>query len=297
MRQLYSQLQNELHLDFHKLAHDLFSNCNFQPPLLHQIKPQRTLSVSVTADHCEQNCSHCQGHYLKSMTPVERLPEIELSNYDSILVSGGSNKDGSLNISALKKKLLELPEQLTFNIHPGFQSPENLLLLKKRKAVVSLDLPVSNKVIRQIFRLPYDIEDYRQLYLEYQKHFTTIPHINLGLDKNAATSEKDLIDFLALHQPVKTVFILFRPTPGTEMAHEKLPDIKSAIKIISYARKKLDGKILVGCMRPAGSHRKNFDILAWLAGIQHFVMPDKTLVNILKKNNAEIIQHTECCCL
>jgi hypothetical protein len=297
MGPIESLLLKELNPDFHHLARILATDSSNKIPLLHQIKPQKTLSVSVTGNQCSQNCAHCQGHYLKSMTPARYLPEMDLKNYDSILVSGGSNKDGSLNIPSFSKILLDLPDRLTCNIHPGFQSPENLLFLKNRKTVVSFDLPVNNKVINKIFKLPYTQKNYLELYLEYKKHFLTIPHINLGLVTNAENDEKALIDFLAVHQPAKTVFILFRPTPGTEMAHQKPPDIKSAIKVITHARKQLKGKILVGCMRPSGNHRKNFDILAWLAGVRHFVMPDKALVNILKANNAEIIKHTECCCL
>lgn len=294
---MFSELIAALDPELRSFAEKIAGNSVKNERLL-RIVPGRTLSISVTGRLCQQNCAHCNGHYLRGMTDVSRLAAIDFQQYDSVLISGGGSCDGEVRIKDFAPQLLALPEHLSFNIHPGFQSPENLEFLKKRKVAVSFDLPASNRVIKDIFKLDRDLQDFKNLFIEFSRSFNTIPHINLGLDNRLCQNEKELVFFLKEQMPKQLVFILFRPTPATELETRQPPDIISAVSTILMAKQELiNTEVKIGCMRPSGGYRRNFDILAWLSGVNQLVQPDHTLMKILNNHNFEIISKAECCAL
>jgi uncharacterized radical SAM superfamily protein len=264
---------------------------------LDKISPTRTLSVSLTDRGCEQNCAHCNGHYLKGMQMLSKLDSGKLSEYEAVLISGGSSKNGSVPVEEHIDTILSLPGHLQLNLHPGYQPVEPLLPLKKRRPVVSFDLPGSDAVIKNVFKLPYRAEDYRQLFISYARHFDTVPHICIGLNEGKDSGEESTLDFLAGQPARQTVFIIFRPTPGTELADAQPPELSRVCEVLSYARSRLKSQLLLGCMRPAGTYRRDVDILAWLYGIRKIVQPHHDLVKILERNGVTVNEYKNCCAL
>lgn len=296
MSDLLTRLLAELEPEFRTIGEKAAAD-GLAAGKLVRIVPDRTLAVSVTGTACRQKCAHCNGHYLQGMIPLERLSQMDLSQFDSVLLSGGGLTDGEVQLAGHAQQILELPQHLSLNLHPGFQSPEKLAFLKDRKVIISFDLPASQRVISEVFRLPYSIADYQKLYLEFSQKFATVPHLNLGLDHPDCLAENSVIDFLAQNQPQQLVFIVFRPTPGTPLAENTPPDPGKAVQLIADAKKRLNSTIKIGCMRPSGTYRRNFDILAWLHGIEHFVQVDRTLLKILGEFDLEIQQKQQCCAL
>ncbi len=295
MQSLYTELVSALSPNIHGLAPDFADFCKTAPTELYKISPVKTLSISLTGNECEQNCAHCNKHYLKGMQKLTELHNRDLHNYDAVLISGGSSKTGSVPLLAYLDTILNLPEHLKINLHPGFQPVEPLLPLKTRKPVISFDLPANDEVIKNVFKLPYKAIDYQNLFISYTEHFTTVPHICIGLNRIANPGEENTIDFLASQSVKQTVFIIFRPTPGTELANASPPEPARVIELIRYAKKRLSGELLLGCMRPAGTYRCDIDILAWLHGIIKIVQPHHKLLNILKKNGIRIEERQNCC--
>ena len=296
MSSLYSRLLEQLAPEHQNTAQTAIA-AGLPAKRLVRIVPAKTLSISVSANECKQNCAHCNGHYLKGMTPLNRMSEVDFSNYESVLISGGAFSNGEVAIGSQRENLLKLPQHLKLNLHPGFQPPSNIEFLKQRDPVVSFDLPSSNRVIAEIFKLPYRVEDYQSLYLEYSAQFNTVPHVNIGLDSEECLTEYQVIDFLCGFSPKQLVFIMFRPTPGTQLAFRQPARIEQAIKVLAYAKVKLACPIKIGCMRPSAEYRRNFDILAWLSGCENFVQPDRTLLNILNDFNIPVIEKNECCAI
>ncbi|GAB4275619.1 MAG: radical SAM protein [Candidatus Rifleibacteriota bacterium] len=295
-KELIAQLISSLSPEFRHLGHELAQKASAEA-YLNRIVSRKTLSISVTGTYCEQDCSHCNGHFLKGMTPLAKLEKIDLKQYDSVLISGGSDKNGEVPIARYAKQILDLPENLILNIHPGFQPVEKLLFLKDRNCVFSFDLPASNDIIKNVFGLCFSKKEYEELFLEYSKNFKTIPHLNLGLGGPDCKVEKETIDFLANNHSGDIVFILFRPTIGTRLENQEAPKIEKVIEIFSYTRQRTKSGLLLGCMRPSGLYRKNIDILAWLSGIRNIVQPDHALINILKENSIPIEEKFRCCAL
>jgi len=261
------------------------------------VSPARTLSISTTGALCKQNCAHCNGHYLKGMQNLSQVDWQRLSSYSSILISGGGDSRGAVSIFEHIPRILDIPEDKILNVHPGFQPVENLIPLKQRKTVISFDLPGCEEVIKEIYRLPYSPEDYQKLFKDYRYQFKTVPHVTIGLNNGKDSGEFDTIDFLAEENVEETVFIVFRPTPGTEMSDCCPPEISHVIRILKYAMNKLQGKITLGCMRPAGNYRRQLDALAWLNGVEKIVHPDHSLTGILRAGSVKIDEIKNCCAI
>jgi len=297
MSNLYDELISALSPQVRNLVPESSEFAVTQNCYLDRVCPAKTLSVSLTDRACEQNCAHCNGHYLKGMQMLSKLSGLTLSEYEAVLISGGSNKDGSVPVSEHIDTILELPEHLQINLHPGYQPVEPLLPLKKRNPVVSLDLPGSDEVIKNIFKLPYGAEDYRKLFISYARHFDTIPHICIGIAADSKSGEESTLDFLAGQHLKQAVFIIFRPTPGTELAEASAPELSRVCEVFRYARNSLRCRQMLGCMRPAGTYRRDVDILAWLHGIRKIVQPHHDLVKILERNGVTVNEYKNCCAL
>ena len=296
MQTLYAELLSALPAQLRDLAPAL-SRFNETSSYLDRIRPAKTLSVSLTDHECQQKCAHCSAHYLKGMQMLSRLKPDSFSEYDAVLISGGSSKAGAVPIAEHINEILKLPESLQINLHPGFQPVEPLLPLTGRKPIVSFDLPGSDTVIKDVFKLPYSTKDFQELFVSYSQHFVTVPHICIGLNRGKNSGEESTIDFLAELQLKQAVFIIFRPTPGTEFADESPPEPARVIEVLKYARMKLNCELLLGCMRPAGKYRSQIDILAWLHGIRKIVQPDHGLLTTLKSHGIKINEYANCCAL
>ncbi|MFZ5953328.1 MAG: hypothetical protein ACOYXC_21665 [Candidatus Rifleibacteriota bacterium] len=296
MSDLFGRLLAELSPELQAIGMKAI-NSGLPAKKLIRVVPQKTLSVSLSGLSCEQNCAHCNGHYLSGMTDLKKLSQIDLSGYNSLLISGGSNREGAVPLVEHAEIISNLPDHLELNVHPGFQPVSQLLFLKKRKTTVSFDLPVSDRVIQQVFRLKHRVEDYRKLLNDYLNHFQTIPHVTIGLDPEGQDHEMDSFDFLS-HQAIKkAVIIVFRPTPGTELHLQQVPSVEKAIEVVAHAIKVLKCPVSIGCMRPAGIYRKEFDILAWLHGCEAFVQPDHRLLEVLEEFHIDVSKKHDCCCL
>ena len=296
MQTLYADLLSALPPQLRDLAPE-FSTFNENAAHLDHIRPAKTLSVSLTDHECQQKCAHCQGHYLKGMQMLSQLKTDSFSDYDAVLISGGSSKTGSVPITEHIDKILRLPERLRINLHPGFQPVAPLLQLKSRNPIVSFDLPGSDAVIRDVFKLPYSAREFQELFVSYSKHFVTVPHVCIGLNRGQNSGEENTIDFLSGLQLDQAVFIIFRPTPGTEFADASPPEPARVIEVLKYARRKLNCELLLGCMRPAGKYRSQIDILSWLHGVRKIVQPDHGLLNTLKDHGITINEYSNCCAL
>ncbi|MDD3001292.1 MAG: hypothetical protein PHF29_06025 [Candidatus Riflebacteria bacterium] len=298
--ELYTELKNSLCEEYRSFAPSFEEFENIYPEnsflLLKQVVLKRTKSFSVTNNLCQQNCAHCNGHYLNGMDDRESIRTTDFSDYDSVLISGGGNSQGEVPIKEHLETLKLIPKRILLNIHPGYQPPENLKGLPN-KTVISFDIPSCDDTVKFVYKQNRTAEDYRKLFLEYEKHFKTIPHLTIGLGNNTLSGEKSTIDFVSKHSSEGIVFIVFRPTKDTEMAEHNAPSMGHLHEILMYGKTKLKQPITLGCMRPSRLYRKNLDIIYWMHGVNKIVMPHRTLTTILKKHQVKISIFNNCCAL
>jgi len=247
------------------------------------VYPSKTAVISITGKSCELNCKHCQARYLQHMDSIDNFNK----NVKSILLSGGFNKQGSVPITEEHLKKLK---DYKLNIHPGLVDKSQAKLLGKYAHSISFDFPAGNDVIKNIYNLDKDMNDYIKAYKLLKIHCKkVIPHICVGLGEN----ELKAINLLANIGFDELVLLALIPNEY----FKNPPSIDRLIELIKKIRKTYpDKKLSLGCMRPSGDYRKELDIKA-LEHVDKIVMPHKEAVDLAKKKRYNIIEKQECCVL
>lgn len=262
-------------------------------------KPQNTLPVSVTGSICSLNCAHCGGHYLKSMTPIERaVDKAGAINADSCLISGGCDNKGKIPLIASHiEQIHQLKKSYKINMHVGMLDDNEIDRVAMIADVISLDIPVNEGVIHNVYGLDYHPERYIDLYKKLRERITVVPHICLGLtDYKNLNEEYALIEKLKEVKPEKLCYIIFTPTAGTRLEAKKPPAADDAAALICRTMEVLPRTaVYIGCMRPGGRYRDEIDTGAIEAGVKGIVMPSKKAVEKAWELGMKIIWKNECC--
>ncbi|UMZ74295.1 hypothetical protein [Natranaerofaba carboxydovora] len=266
------------------------------------VRPKNTLPISLTGESCQLNCPHCEGHYLKNMTPAcneNDVKKINLDNYSSCLISGGSDKDGALPFSENEALLKELSNKnKRINLHTGLVSEEEA----KKASLVdvsSFDFIVDDNIIRNIYGLDKSANDFINSYKLLSKYANVIvPHVNIGLPGSQKFSELKSLEILKKLRVDALTFIIFTPTRGTSFSDFQPPSLTYVGKVLSLARinfKKTP--IFLGCMRPGGIYRERVDKIALNSGVNKIVLPTPAVRKLAVNKGLEVEWDKECCAL
>ncbi|AIF70213.1 biotin synthase [Palaeococcus pacificus DY20341] len=259
-------------------------------------------SISLTGDYCSLNCAHCGKHYLEGMRKVNRLnlvdycKTLEEEGYAGCLLSGGldSRLKVPLDKYAQEIKRIKAETKLKLNAHVGFIDESDLEWVRYVDAV-SLDFVANDEVIKRVYRIDKSVKDYLRILDVLTKAGVKVaPHITIGLDFGRVWWEYKAIDML-LDYPIDVLVLdVLIPTKGTEMESVERPSVEESLKVVEYAREKFDGELSIGCMRPLGKWRLEFDKGAILAGVDRLTNPPRKVIEWAKSiRDVEIIY--ECC--
>lgn len=262
-------------------------------------KPQKTLPISTTGQTCSLDCAHCGGHFLKAMVPIDTaFEEIRKRQSKSCLISGGCDSKGKviMNPSALES-VAQLKNNCIINMHTGMLEDSEIEEVCRLAHVISLDIPVSAKVIKEVYGLKYELKDYINLYRKLSRRIKVVPHICLGLaDSPELEEEGALLDEIAVIKPERLCYIIFTPVAGTRFENRKPPEILLVEKVFKRTSEIMpDTLILLGCMRPRGEYRDAVDVKAVETGVHGIVMPSRKAVERAEELGIKIIWKDECC--
>jgi len=259
-------------------------------------------SISLTGNYCALNCAHCGRHYLAGMRKptrknlVDYCISLEREGYTGCLLSGGMDSRLKVPIDRYADEIREIKRRtsLKLNAHVGFID-ENDLEWVKYVDVVSLDFVGDNDVIRRVYKIDKTVEDYlRILDLLTGAGVRVAPHITIGLDFGKIHWEYRAIDMLMEYPIDVLVLDVLIPTKGTEMEDVPRPGVEDSLRVVKYARERFDGELSIGCMRPLGRWRVDFDRGAILAGVDRLTNPPRKVIEWAKSvRDVEIIY--ECC--
>lgn len=246
--------------------------------------PTKTLPISLTGEVCSLNCLHCGGLYLKGMKRKEEALEIlKKDDYLSVLISGGFNTKGSLDIISnidYLKKIKEYGKKIV--LHSGFITKNEIDLIKGVVDVISFDFIYDIETIKEVYHLPYTGEDFKKEYLLLRRNIKTFPHIIIGLYKGKIKGEYEIIDVLAEIKPSTIIFLILVPTKNTPFQDILIPDIEEIKKFFYHSRRKLRlTNFVLGCMRPKDKLRDEIEIIAYESGFSGFVNPGVKLQSII----------------
>lgn len=261
------------------------------------VYPRDTKTVSLSGGGCALDCSHCNKHYIEQMDTLDSpVPE----NTKSFLISGGLDKDGKSFILNQKKKLLNIKKSgnYRFNSHVGFVEEEELDAMAQVVDYVSFDFVSDSDVIKTVYKLEKDVDEYIELYKRLTHKVKVYPHITIGLDRGKIHWEYEAIDILKELGADRLVLNVLIPTPGTEFADVEAPDLDEVRKVFKYAREVFKDEILiVGCMRPIGRYRADMDVMAIEEGVDRIVKPTPKARKLAETNGFQISYFYECCAL
>ncbi|MGC8610984.1 MAG: radical SAM protein [Athalassotoga sp.] len=257
------------------------------------VKLRSTVSVSVTGTVCQLNCKHCGRHYLEDMVPINRIDEIPPST-KSILVSGGSKKNGEVPLSEHKEEIESLKKRFRLNFHTGLIQ-DDISVLKLADAI-SFDFVGDDDVIKKVYNLNARVEDYvRSLEILMKITDRVYPHITIGLDCGKIGHEYKAIDILSRYELKKVVFLVFIPTPRTVFEKCQPPEIEEIKSVFSYAREKFKCELNLGCMYPKGNLRDQIAEAAVENGFNTLTQISEKMIDSLQKREFNLIFQDECC--
>ncbi|MCS6876160.1 MAG: radical SAM protein [Aquificaceae bacterium] len=267
------------------------------------------VDISITGKNCELMCDHCASkilwHMIPATTPEELWKvavELKTKGVEGILISGGSNKDGVVELYPFLWSMKRIKEELGMFVscHVGLVDRELSEGLKEAKVdAVLLDVIGDDQTIAQVYKLPHkSTEDYEEsLRLLKEAGHNLVPHVIIGLDYGEIRGEYRAIDMIAQYEPSALVLVVVMPYFG-KARFQLLPPprVEESAKVILYARKTLPKRpVVIGCARPAGSERVKFDLYALHAGVNGITFPAEGVVSYAKSIGLNPVVSPNCC--
>ena len=312
-RELEERLREGLEIRLKNFGRKVFFHSpgfkHYEVDDFHIDSPPKFVDISITGRNCELMCDHCASkilwHMIPATTPQELKrvgQELKEKGVDGILISGGSNKDGVVELYDFLDTMRYLKEELGMMVtcHVGLVDEELARGLKEAGTdAVLLDIIGDNETIREVYKLPHkSVEDYDESMRLLRKYgLRIVPHIIVGLHYGKIKGEYNALDMIAKYKPETLVIVVIMPYYGkAKFQLLPPPSPEESADIFLYARKKMpDSPIMVGCARPAGADRTKLDIYAILAGVNGIAFPAEGVLTYSKSIGLEPVVSPSCC--
>ena len=231
---------------------------------------------------------------------IEVCKELKEKGAAGCLISGGCLPNGSVPLNKFTEAIKQIKRELglTVFVHTGIVDFETARALKKARVDAALiDIIGSNETIREIYNMNVTVKDYEESLEALKKaDLVFVPHVIVGLDYGKLKGEMHALEMVSKHDPSALVIIAFMPIHGTEMRNVQPPEPLEIAKVLVTARLMLPATPMVlGCMRPRGTHRTETDILATKAGVNAIAFPAEEAIEYAETHNYEVAFSPACC--
>jgi uncharacterized radical SAM superfamily protein len=262
-------------------------------------------AISITGKHCELQCDHCNSKILESMifatTPeelIEKCIRLEELGNAGCLISGGSQKDGTIPwynfISAIKT--VKETTNLFISIHSGIIDYQMAKKMKDAGVDQALiDVIGDEETFKKIYHVNFGITKIEEsLDALRNTGLSIIPHIVVGLDYGKIKGEYHAIDLIKRYNPEALVIVSLMPLSGTPMRNILPPNPEEVAKIIATARIEMtDVPISLGCARERANSL--IDVLAVECGVNRIAIPSEEAIKKAQEYGLDIIWKKTCC--
>jgi uncharacterized radical SAM superfamily protein len=294
---------------FLKIAFELKIK-NFGQELKVYIPGKKFPAISVTGSNCFLSCEHCNHKYLKDMTSFsdeleleEILLNLEKTGGVGALISGGCLPDGSVPLLKYLDTIKKVKNQtrLIINTHTGLLNKKTAKKLAEAGVdIISFDLNMDMEIIKNIYHLKKNLDDYKNAIKLLQKYdLNIVPHICIGLHYGKLHKELDSIKFIKESgiDPSLIVAIALIPPKNSKVKFER-PNPYDIAKILSILRFTFPTtEISLGCMRPRGDIKLEIEKLAIMAGINRIEIPSGRTLKWIKERYPDIsFKFYSACC-
>ncbi len=264
-------------------------------------------SISITGSSCALKCKHCGGRVLDTMIPtttpnelIRRCAELKKKGAVGCLISGGCLPDGSVPLKRFVDAIAEVKRdtELTIVVHTGVIDRYTARRLMEAGVDTALiDVIGSDDTIREIYQLNVKVEDYdRSLKALHESGIPFVPHVLVGLHYGKIRGEFQALQMISKHSPSAVIIIALMPIHGTLMENVSSPTPKDVGRTLATARLMLPRTpIVLGCMRPKGTHKVRTDILAVRAGVNAIAFPAEEAVQLAQSLGMKVTFSPLCC--
>ncbi len=169
----------------------------------------RFVPISITGQTCALQCDHCQGRILRGMAPASSPDKLMTTaatlaqrGTQGILVSGGSQADGTVPLKDFLPALREIKERYRFQVIVHLGLVDEALaagLAETRVDAAMLDVIGCDETIREVYHLEATPADY-EASLRWLTTYgvETVPHVVIGLHYGQISGERGLADDLSV---------------------------------------------------------------------------------------------------
>lgn len=269
-------------------------------------------SVSMSGNKCELSCKHCNHIYLNDMISITNNKELiskckqfEDNGCVGFLLSGGCDKKGRmLNLKKFLPTIKQIKNEtnLIIKLHTGIV--DKALSEEIADAgidIASVEVVGSNESLTDILDFNATINSFISTLqnLETAGIPYIVPHVCIGLQKGKLKGEFNALRIIKEScNPSLLVFIIFRPTKGTDLEKCDMPSIDDISSVMKYGKDMFPNKdISLGCIRPRLRLRNEIELAALNAGVTRMEIPSRATIDAAKKMGYTIKNINACCAL
>jgi len=265
-------------------------------------------AFSVTGGACALDCDHCHAKILEPMiaaTTPEMLERkvrdlVLLQGLQGFLLSGGSNRRNEIKYEKYYPVIERLKRdypQMKIAVHSALLDERRAKLMESAGVdTVMMDVIGSGDTIREVYHLDRPVSDFEDtLAALCSTSMEVVPHIVIGLHYGRIRGETVALDICSrnpIHALVLVVVMPIYARGGTFVT----PDTTDVGRIFLAARDRLpDRKVLLGCARPPGMHKRVTDAYAVMAGLDGIAFPADGVVALSEAIGRRHEQQHACC--
>jgi len=281
----------------------------FESAQLGKSDPDAFASISITGRRCSLGCEHCRGKLLEDMIPATTPRDLVLAAESlskkgcmGLLISGGSDKDGRVPLYDFIDSIGEIKHRLGLSVvvHTGYADDALAGALSRADIDCAMfDVIGDDDTLSSVYHLHggTSLVESTMACLS-ESGIKTAPHLVCGLNYGKIGSEYEGLSMIRKYSPHAIVFVIITPLSGTPMQGIPVPEPDDVAGLMKEARAMFpDIPLVLGCARPAGKLRKEYDLRALDAGFNAIAFPaDETVVRALE-SGMKIELRSECCSL
>ncbi len=265
-------------------------------------------AFSITAGECALNCDHCQKKILEPMIPATK-PEvldrkvrdlILLQGLRGFLLSGGSNRRNEINYDRFYPVIEGLKRDFPFlriAIHTALvDEPAARRMESAGVDSAMMDVIGADETIREVYHLDRPVEDFEAaLAALCTTSMAVVPHIVLGLHYGRMLGEPRAFD-ICRRYPIDSLVLVVIMDIYARAGTFVTPDRHEIGRMFLEARDRMgDKKVLLGCARPAGMHKRVTDAYAVMAGLDGIAFGAEGAVAVAQMVGRSFEQEHSCC--
>ncbi len=265
-------------------------------------------AFSITASACALDCDHCQAKILEPMIPatdpamLDRKVRalIDMQDLQGFLLSGGSNRRNEIKYQRFYPVIENLKRDfpyLRIAIHTALTDRGGAQAMADAGVdTAMMDVIGAEETIRDVYHLARPVEDFEAtLDALCDTAMEITPHIVIGLHYGKILGEFAALEIVSRYAVSALVLVVVMPFYARKNTFST-PSAHDVGGIFLQARETLPKRrVLLGCARPAGMHKRVTDAYAVMAGLDGIAFPADGAVAVANAIGRPYHQEHACC--